>query len=488
MLDGDMVPALTVVRSLGRRGLHVEVASHEARPLAGYSRYVRRRLRYPDPLSQEAAFLAWARERIASGADTLVIPVTERTLVPLAFGLGPEEGAERVAMAPPRSLEVVLDKRRTVALARRVGVAVPRSVAVSTVEEAVAEAERLGYPVVLKPARSIGRRGDTRVTRAVAYAHGREELRPQVEAALAVGEVVLQEYFQGIGVGIELLAERGRIRAAFQHHRLHELPLTGGGSCLRQSVPIEPMLRDAAARLVEALRWHGVAMVEFKWDPARRDYRLMEVNGRLWGSLPLPVAAGLDFPALLYDLHTGGRPAPPRGVRHGVVCRKLSADLEWYLQVLRLPAAERRRYLPSLAAMAADLARVVAPSHHFDVQELRDPLPGLVDLARVASGLGSRVSRTLAWRRRLRRQQRLWATGVVARRLAAARRLLFVCYGNINRSCLAERLFLDHAVEGVAVASAGFHREEGRCADPRMAEVAAAHGISLAGCASRRLD
>jgi len=437
----------------------------------------------------EDAFVAWARKQLALGVYELVIPVTERTLVPLAHGLRPGEWRGRVAMADPRSLEVVLDKWRTVALARRVGVPVPASVVASSPDEAVEHAKRLGYPVVLKPARSIGRAAGSRVACSVTYAHTPEELRRKAEAALAAGEVVLQEYFTGVGVGIELLADRGRICAAFQHQRLHELPLTGGGSCLRKSVRVEPELQDAAGRLMAALRWHGVAMVEFKWDPERRACRLMEVNGRLWGSLPLPVAAGLDFPALLYDLHTGGRVVPPRAVRLGVYCRKLSADVEWYLQVLRLAAEERQRFLSSPWAMVQDLARIMMPRHHFDVQQLRDPVPGVVDVGRIVGGAVVRLRRSLAQRWLLRRQQRLWASSAVRRRLASAERLLFVCYGNINRSALAERLFRTlSAAPGVAVSSAGFHPVGGRCTDPIMVRVAAENGVDLGRGTSRVLD
>ena len=63
----------------------------------------------------------------------------------------------------------------------------------------------------------------------------------------------------------------GDIVLAFQHKRLHELPLTGGGSCLRESVPVHPTLLAHADKLMRAVGWHGVAMVEFKLDEATDD-------------------------------------------------------------------------------------------------------------------------------------------------------------------------------------------------------------------------
>ena len=83
ILDGDMRHAVTIVRSLGLEGIAVHVASHTGDPIAGVSRYCSEVLRYPDPLENESDFIAWVGETCASRDYRLVIPVTERTLVPL---------------------------------------------------------------------------------------------------------------------------------------------------------------------------------------------------------------------------------------------------------------------------------------------------------------------------------------------------------------------------------------------------------------------
>ena len=84
---------------------------------------------------------------------------------------------------------------------------------------------------------------------------------------LGFGDVILQEYFTGAGVGIELIARHGEIFYAFQHRRLHEVPLSGGGSSLRKSQAVSPALLDASSKLISALQWKGVAMVELSCCP-----------------------------------------------------------------------------------------------------------------------------------------------------------------------------------------------------------------------------
>ena len=46
----------------------------------------------------------------------------------------------------------------------------------------------------------------------------------------------------------------------------------------------------------------GVAMLEFRKNFDKNESVLIEINGRFWGSLPLAVAAGADFPYYLYQL------------------------------------------------------------------------------------------------------------------------------------------------------------------------------------------
>ncbi len=94
----------------------------------------------------------------------------------------------------------------------------------------------------------------------------------------------------------------------FAHERVHEYPLTGGASSYRRSInPPAAMLQDAE-KLLTALNWHGVAMVEFKID-AKGQHWLMEINPRLWGSLALSLDAGVDFPLGLLKIARGEQPA-----------------------------------------------------------------------------------------------------------------------------------------------------------------------------------
>jgi predicted ATP-grasp superfamily ATP-dependent carboligase len=84
-----------------------------------------------------------------------------------------------------------------------------------------------------------------------------------------------------------------------------------------------PQIEELGIRLLRALQWYGVAMVEFKVDPRDNQPKLMELNPRFWGSLALAIHAGVDFPYLLYKMAMGEEFDPALDYKEGVRCRWL---------------------------------------------------------------------------------------------------------------------------------------------------------------------
>jgi predicted ATP-grasp superfamily ATP-dependent carboligase len=104
----------------------------------------------------------------------------------------------------------------------------------------------------------------------------------------------------GDAIGVSLfMDENGKTLASFTHRRLREYPVSGGPSTLRESYHHEEA-EAYAEKLLKALKFHGIAMVEFKVDPRDNVPKLMEINPRFWGSLPLAIRAGVDFPYILF--------------------------------------------------------------------------------------------------------------------------------------------------------------------------------------------
>jgi predicted ATP-grasp superfamily ATP-dependent carboligase len=390
--DASRGSAVAFIRSLGQRGWRVTAADFDPTSAGFRSRYTTRRLVYPRPTDHPDAVVEAILEAVARDGIDLVIPVTDEVGLPLADARASFEGITTLALPEPEALAMAHDKGATIALAERLGVPIPATRSVPAGRDALEAAAALGYPVVVKPIVSRALLGDGTIgSYAVTYAADPEELRRRMEAIGATA-VLLQRWLPGVGLGVELLMDRGRPLAAFQHRRIHEVPPTGGASALRESVDLDPDLYDHAIRMLGELRWTGLAMVEFRRGPDGIGH-LMEINGRVWGSLPLAVRAGMDFPSRLADLLLDGAPAADAAVatdyRSGVRARNLRLEVGWIGAVL----LGRRRYpylpWPRRRAALAAIGGLLDPRIADDHLSLSDPGPGLALLATIPmQGIG----------------------------------------------------------------------------------------------------
>ena len=223
---------------------------------------------------------------------TLIVPTTEASLLMLRSL--PETDPLRVKAVMPSNecLDIALDKERTWQAARILGLPVPDSILIESVE-GLRRANQ--FPLVLKPIRSKIVRNGYVVTLQAAIVDDERNRLEHLHAWLPYVAVQQQTYVRGRGVGVELLYNRGQKVWHFAHERIHEYPLTGGGSTYRRSIHPSAELLASSEKLLNALQWHGVAMVEYKAKP-NGPFCLLEINPRLWGSLALAIDAGVDFP------------------------------------------------------------------------------------------------------------------------------------------------------------------------------------------------
>ncbi len=486
VLDGNNQSALAIVRSLGRNGVRVQVGASTTRAIAGLSRFCSGLLPYPDPLSDPVGFQTSIVEHLETHSYSLVIPVTDVTIGPLMENRKSVEKHTVLAMASNESLDVVLSKSRTCDVARSLGIPIPRTFAVKEVKELDhlgAAFGKVSYPLVIKPDRSKvwGLDGEGR-SLSVSYAWSQGELYGGVSPLLAFGPVVLQERVTGQGVGIGILASNGRIVTQCQYRRLHEVPLTGGGSSYRVTEAIDPMLAEWASQLARELRWHGAAMVEFKIDRERGKAWLIEINGRFWGALPLAVAAGADFPKYLFELMVDDKHVFQNGYRIGVRCRNLSKEAMWLREsVFGRRSKNESAPHPSYSQILLDCCRILNPKERSDTFDFRDPWPGLIDLYRVASQTLVDARNKLRLLKEIARAswKRLNPRTVI-RRLKRATNILLVCSGNVIRSPFAANLLANViGNQSVRIVSAGLDTRPGRPADPRAMITAEQLGVDL---------
>ncbi|MBI4609217.1 MAG: ATP-grasp domain-containing protein [Candidatus Rokubacteria bacterium] len=377
--------ALAVVRSLGRRGIRVAAADSAWWAKSFFSRYCARRALHPSPAGGVDAFVSGLCRILDEVRPMMLMPMTERTI--LALMVRREEIESRVALAPlpaPEALSVVFDKHATIELATSLGVPVPKTLRLSGLEDLDRLRSEISFPAVIKPRRSEIWTADDRIVPGgpVEYCFSAEELEAKYLAVHRRAPLpLIQEFIPGEGYGVSVLYRRGRLKALFAHRRLRMIRPTGSGSSLRESIAPPPAMVDAARALLDALAWHGVAMVEFKLDARDGTPKLMEVNGRFWNSVPLAVAAGVDFPFLLYRLAVDGDVREHLEYRVGVQSRWLVGDVRHLVEVLGGKPRGWADGFPSRWRTLRDFMKFFGRDMHYDEFWLSDPLPLFADFA-----------------------------------------------------------------------------------------------------------
>lgn len=381
--DGNTRAALAITRSLGRAGHEVRVGANTLDSLAGASRHCQARVCYPDPDRYGQAFVDFIGDYVAHEAVDVLLPVTDITTLTIDAHRARMPSGCALPFPDLDTVKTVADKAAMMALAEQLGVDIPRTLTLGSAADPAASAQNLNFPLVIKPCKSRVATETGWIYTAVSYAHDAAELQRLLgNLDPRVFPVLLQEKIVGPGMGVFICANRGRVLAGFAHQRLREKPPSGGVSVLRESVALDPLAFEFSARLLEELKWDGVAMVEFKRDVRDGRPKLMEINGRFWGSLQLAIDAGVDFPRLLIDSLERLPEQPQLDYRTGVRTRWLWGDIDALMLRLFRPAAQldlppdavsKARYLRDF------LASFIDPATRLEVERLSDLGPAVYE-------------------------------------------------------------------------------------------------------------
>jgi len=381
--DGNQRSTLAVVRSLGKAGVAVTVAESTRTSLAGSSRYCAKRLCYPPPDRNAADFLACLRQELRMAKYELLLPMTDVSVQLLAAARDTFSPLVGLPFPSKDRVARVQDKREMLRLARTIGIAYPNTYMLSEDEQLEEVAAKMTYPAVLKPRFSRFLKDGKLMAGTVLYASDRSSLLAEYRRLHAlIPFPMVQERIEGEGQGIFLLMWNGELRAAFAHRRLREKPPWGGVSVLSESIALNRDLVEQSVALLNAAGWQGVAMVEFKVD--RRDGRpkLMEVNGRFWGSLQLAIDAGIDFPLMLYRLALGEKVPSMFEYKIGIKSRWLLGDLDHLLIRLRRsgPPGVSMAGQKSKWRAVLDFVKLCERDTRYEVQRLDDLSPAWFEI------------------------------------------------------------------------------------------------------------
>lgn len=330
--NGMLSKTLAVVRSLGESGVRVIVGEKIRFHASGFSKYASKTLVYPDPVKSRADFLAWLKKTILEEKVTMLFPMDDDTMSVVIENQDALSKHCLLSVPSVPSYDIAADKGSTVKHAITTGVPCPKSVEMSfkhiPVDTELFDLVRdMTYPLVLKPRFSSGSRGLRIVT------EPQELLHAYCDIHQIYPNPIIQELIPaGTKYDVCLLyGQDHQYKASFIQKQLRNYPLEKGPSTVHESVDY-PQLIQLAQKLLDPLKWQGVADVEFMIDPRDGKPKLLEINPRFWSSLHLSIRCGVNFPRLMFEDALGGQVFLPGMYRTGIIGRALlPGDILHYL-------------------------------------------------------------------------------------------------------------------------------------------------------------
>jgi predicted ATP-grasp superfamily ATP-dependent carboligase len=390
--DGENRSSLAVTRSLGRKGYRVVVTGKELRNISSCSKYCAVRFVVPDPLCDVRNYVKdIIRIAMRENVDYL-IPMTDHsvTLLNRSRAVFPENTI--LACPTEEKVSFISDKSNLFHVAERLDIPIPKTIHLNRSDDLKFHEKMItNYPVVIKPSFSKRLIEDRFISGGVMYAHSFDELIRlyNTQPSLQFSSMI-QEKIYGSGTGLFTLFDKNRHLALFSHRRIREKPPSGGVSVVSESVPLDKKMVEDSKRLLSEIGWEGVAMIEYKRDNRDGVAKLIEINGRFWGSLHLAISSGIDFPALFLAYLNGYE------FKEVIKKYRIGYRLKWFLGTLDLllirlknsnSALNLPKDAPSKLHTLLEFLNIFNENVFFNVISKNDLKPFLIEIKKYISSL-----------------------------------------------------------------------------------------------------
>lgn len=252
----------------------------------------------PDPARDRDGYVAALARAAEQLAVTAVMPGTEVGLVALADARDAFPPQTALGTMDPETVRRATDKVELGRLAAEAGLAAPATTPTTRAE--LESDPSFPLPAVVKAPRT---RTPTQeggfVASPVRHVTSRAQLLDAV-AAVPGGVALVQPALEGELTAVCGVSWRGEVVAATHQVSRRIFPPGCGISAFAQTVPPDAALEAGVARLIAALGWSGIFQAQF--IRSQQTSYLIDLNPRMYGSLALAVAAGVNLPAIWADL------------------------------------------------------------------------------------------------------------------------------------------------------------------------------------------
>jgi D-aspartate ligase len=317
VITGGDFQGLGVLRTLAGKGIPIILLDSD-HCIGRYSRFKKRFFKSPHPsetqsyvnflvdLANKEKIHGWV---IFPNSDEAVFVLSRYREILKEFYRIPTPGWEVI-----RNVYI---KKETYELASKNGIPTPRIYNADNLEDLVNL--DLQYPLVIKPSIRDHFYNKTKIKAfRIDNQEGLIKTYQQVRAIIDPCEILVQDFIPGGPVNLYSFCpffKNGNIISGVAGRRARQHPMDFGHSSTYVELVEIPELRRLAEKFLRLIGFYGIGEVEFMQDPRDLEYKLIEVNPRVWGWHSLAIAAGIDLPYMLYQDMIGEEVNSPNPIR-----------------------------------------------------------------------------------------------------------------------------------------------------------------------------
>ena len=225
----------------------------------------------------------------------LIVPVGATSVKFISNNFERISKLTKVFVADIDVIEIALNKDKTFEHAKEASVLVPKTYGFESLQDVEKNKSTIEYPIIVKSSdESLFKFETIYVNNYLELIDALNDCNAKYPQILNKKFPIIQEKVIGKGFGFFALYKEGKCVSYFMHERLREYPYTGGASTCARSVYDKNLLKTGI-KLLDSLNWHGLAMVEYKKDEKSEEFKLIEINPKIWGSFELSIKCGADF-------------------------------------------------------------------------------------------------------------------------------------------------------------------------------------------------
>jgi len=294
------ITGLAVARSLGRRGVPVIGLDRDENGYGLHSRYTAVAGLCPYPLDDERGFVDLLME--IGGAlkrKAVLFPCLDEWVFAVARHASELGEFFVLPFSDLETVERILDKNQLYRKCEERRIPIPRTFYVGE-QSPERIAGEISFPCIVKPA--LQREFTNEFGEKVFRAETRQDFLSFCERA-GHHPLLAQEI---VGAGLDsfyslcsYIGRDGEPKGVFVGRKLEQYPPDFGTACLVDSRYVDEIV-ERGVDILRQFGYHGISEVEFIYDEPSGDFKLLDINTRVWKWIGLPIRAGIDLPWLAY--------------------------------------------------------------------------------------------------------------------------------------------------------------------------------------------